>query len=172
MITYLLNKYSINKKNKSIQNRGSNIVINGEVYVDNLENLHMGNYVFLNDKMRINSMSTVKIGNNVIFGPEVILWSTDHNYKNAEFIPYDYNLVNAGIEIGDNVWVGGRSTILPGVKISEGAIVGMGSVVTKDVPYCAIVGGNPAKILKYRDIEHYEQKKLEKKLYLVNKYNQ
>ena len=47
--------------------------------------------------------------------------------------------------------------ITPGVYIDEGAIVAMGAVVTKDVPKCAIVGGNPARVLKYRDIQHYDR---------------
>jgi acetyltransferase-like isoleucine patch superfamily enzyme len=47
--------------------------------------------------------------------------------------------------------------ITPGVYIHEGAIVAMGAVVTKDVPKCAIVGGNPARVLKYRDIQHYDR---------------
>ena len=53
--------------------------------------------------------------------------------------------------IGNDVWVGANSVILPGVKIGTGAIVGAGSVVTKDVPEYAIVVGNPARILKYRE---------------------
>lgn len=151
-------------------NRGKNIVVAGNIDIDNIENLYMGNHVYLGNNIKINSMSKVKIGNNVIFGPEVMVWSTDHNYKQAEYIPYDFNVLEKGIEIADNVWIGGRATILPGVKIEEGAIIGMGAVVTKDVPYCAIVGGNPAKVLKYRDINHYEEKKRTNKLYLNEKF--
>ena len=56
-----------------------------------------------------------------------------------------------------NCWIGAKSIICPGVKIEDGAIVAMGSVVTKSVPKGAIVGGNPAKIIKYRDLETYEK---------------
>lgn len=54
------------------------------------------------------------------------------------------------IVIEDDIWIGGNSVILPGVRIKRGAVVGAGSVVTKDVPENAVVGGNPARILKYR----------------------
>lgn len=56
-----------------------------------------------------------------------------------------------GIIIEDDVWIGCNSVILPGVKIGTGAIIGAGSVVTKNIPANAIVCGNPAKILKYRE---------------------
>ncbi len=59
--------------------------------------------------------------------------------------------------------MGARCTIIPGVTIEEGAVVAMGSVVTKDVPKGAVVGGNPAKILKYRDLEKYDKLKSENK---------
>lgn len=56
------------------------------------------------------------------------------------------------VVIGDDVWIDGRVTILPGVKISNGSIVGAGAVVTKDVPEYAIVAGNPAHIIRFRKI--------------------
>lgn len=71
--------------------------------------------------------------------------------------------------IGQNCWIGAKSIICPGVKIEDGAIVAMGSVVTKSVPKCAIVGGNPAKIIKYRDIEQYEKLVKEGKTYPMEK---
>jgi acetyltransferase-like isoleucine patch superfamily enzyme len=59
------------------------------------------------------------------------------------------------IKIGINVFIGCKSTVLPNVTIGNNCIVGACSVVTKDIPKCAIVGGNPARIIKYRDINHY-----------------
>jgi acetyltransferase-like isoleucine patch superfamily enzyme len=55
------------------------------------------------------------------------------------------------------MWLGSDVTISGNVNIGDGAVVAIGSVVVKDVPRCAIVGGNPAKVIKYRDIEHYEK---------------
>ena len=67
------------------------------------------------------------------------------------------------ITIKDNVWLGNRVLIAGNVTIGEGAIIAAGSVVVKDVLDCAIVGGNPAKIIKYRDKQHYYKLKALKK---------
>ena len=72
--------------------------------------------------------------------------------------------------IGENVWIASFAFILPGVHIGDGAIIAGGSVVTKDVPKCAIVGGNPARIIKYRDLEHYSKMVTQKKLYMRSKF--
>jgi len=89
----------------------------------------------------------IEIGNHVALGPEVCLFSAGHNYHCLELPD-----TAASIVIGDNAWVGGRSIILPGITIGEGAVVGAGSVVTKDVEPFSIVCGNPAKKVKMREI--------------------
>lgn len=83
----------------------------------------------------------------------------NHNYE-GEMIPYDTTYITKDVTIGKCVWLGNRVAICGNVPIGDGAIIAAGSVVVKDVPRCAIVGGNPAKVIKYRDIEHFD--KLEK----------
>lgn len=70
-------------------------------------------------------------------------------------IPYDESYIYKNITIGDCVWFGNRVLVIGNINIGEGAIIAAGSVVTKDVPPLAIVGGNPAKIIKYREKDHY-----------------
>jgi acetyltransferase-like isoleucine patch superfamily enzyme len=69
------------------------------------------------------------------------------------------------ITIEDQVWLGSRVIVLGSVSIGEGAIIQAGSVVVKDIPKYAIAGGNPCKVFKYRDIEHYEKLKKERKFH-------
>ena len=119
------------------------------------KNITIGNNVRIGERSRLSGIGGITIGNNVSMGPEVLIWSSNHNYFSPNKLPYDYNTKKNQVRIGDNVWIGARSCISAGVTIGEGAVIAMGSVVTKDVPPCAVVGGNPAKIIKYRDIEKY-----------------
>jgi len=100
----------------------------------------------------------LKIGSFCSISNEVLFLLSDHNYKLPSTYPFKTLLFNNGpdaiakgdIIVKDDVWIGYRSIILSGVTIGQGAVVAAGSVVTKDVPPYAIVGGNPAKIIKYR----------------------
>jgi maltose O-acetyltransferase len=93
----------------------------------------------------------IKIGDNVMMGPEVIILTINHKYDRLD-IPMRQQGHNPPepVTIGDDVWIGTRVIILPGVSIGKGAIIGAASVVTKDVPEYAVVCGNPAKVIKYR----------------------
>ena len=92
-----------------------------------------------------------RIGNNVMMGPNVSIITRNHSFERTD-IPMNSQGMSEEkpVIIEDDVWLGANAIILPGVTISKGAIVGAGAVVTKDVPEYAIVGGNPAKILKFR----------------------
>jgi acetyltransferase-like isoleucine patch superfamily enzyme len=100
----------------------------------------------------------VCIGKHFHTGRCLTILSSNHNYEKGEQIPYDNKLILDKVEIGDYVWCGLNVTILPGVKIGDGAVIGAGSIVTKDIPSLAIVAGNPAKIIKLRDKEHFYTK--------------
>lgn len=107
----------------------------------------------------------VEIGKYFHTGRGLTIFSTNHNYKSTKSIPYDDDDILESVVIGDYVWCGTNVTILPGVHICDGAIIGGGSVVTRDVPECAIVGGNPAKIIKYRNMEIFVKLRDEKSFY-------
>lgn len=93
----------------------------------------------------------VVIGNDVMMGPECYIYTRNHSFSSIEK-PMRLQGYKEGrpVVIEDDVWIGARVTILPGVRISKGAVIGAASVVTKDVPQYAVVGGNPAKIIKFR----------------------
>ncbi|MBE7034530.1 MAG: acetyltransferase [Ruminococcaceae bacterium] len=92
------------------------------------------------------------IGNNVMMGPHVSIYTTNHAFDRLD-VPMNMqgNLPEQPVTIEDDVWIGSNVIILPGVHIGTGAVIGAGAVVTKDVPAYAIVGGNPAKVIKYRN---------------------
>lgn len=120
--------------------------------------------IYLGDNCNFNGMciqgnGTVIIGDNFHSGIECMMVTQNHDYDTGDYIPYGTGFDYKTIVIEDNVWLGNRVTITGNVRIGEGAIVAAGAVVCKDVPPFAIVGGNPAKIIKYRDIEHYQKLK-------------
>src|SRR5215472_2517646 len=93
-----------------------------------------------------------RIGSNVMMGPDVMILTTSHSTSTTS-IPMSAQgfLPVAPVQIEDDVWIGARAIILPGVTIHSGSIIGAGAVVTRDVPACAVVGGSPARILKNRN---------------------
>ncbi|WP_297185831.1 acyltransferase [uncultured Porticoccus sp.] len=111
--------------------------------------------------MAIRGKGEVMIGDNFHSGQACLMITDIHNYDTGNAIPYDNTLIIKNIIIEDNVWLGDRVIILGGVTLGEGALIQAGSVVTKDVPKYAIAGGHPAKVFKFRDIEHYEKLKAE-----------
>lgn len=97
-------------------------------------------------------LGDVEVGDDLMLGPDVVMISYNHNYSDAK-IPMRTQGVSASrpIVIGNDVWIGMRAMIMPGVHVGSHSIIGAGSIVTRNVPEWAIVGGNPAKIIKYRD---------------------
>lgn len=117
----------------------------------NRDRLSVGSHVYIGPDCMINAQGRVEIGDGTIFGPEVVVLSSTHDYRLGDLLPYDRFDRQKPVMIGRGVWIGYRAMISPGVKIGDGAIVAMGAVVTKDVPDGGIVGGNPAKLIAERD---------------------
>lgn len=107
--------------------------------------------------------------NGVIIGTNLVIHSANHHYKNSKYIPYDETFDFKKVTIGENVWIGGNVIITPGSNIGEGCIIGAGTVVSGTIPSLSIVIGNPCKIIKNRDYDHYYRLKNENKIYLKEK---
>lgn len=104
--------------------------------------------------IRASLTGSVIIGNNVMMGPHCTIYSRNHAFERTDIPMREQGFQEEKtVVIGDDVWIGGHVIILPGVHVGKGAILGAGAVVTKDVPEYAIVGGNPAKIIRYRNEE-------------------
>lgn len=132
---------------------------NGGAVIGNAHNFKIDKTSHLKSGAFIEAQGGVTIGRYFHVGRGLTIFSSNHDYESTEAIPYGHTSKLKSVVIEDFVWCGANVMILPGVTIGEGAIIGAGSVVTKDVPKCAIVGGNPAKILKYRNIEQFKKNK-------------
>ncbi len=125
------------------------------VNIEHLADFGTGKGISLMDNsgigIRCRIRGPLKIGKDVMMGPEVIILGGCHKYDRTD-IPMRLQGDSGTMEtiIGNDVWIGTRAIIMPGVRIGNGVIIGAGAVVTKDVPDYAIVGGIPARILKYR----------------------
>lgn len=123
-------------------------------------NIEIGENFYSNYNLIILDCAAVKIGDNVLIGPNVSIYTAGH--------PIHYEIRNQEYEyafpviIGDNVWIGGNVVINPGVSIGENSVIGSGSVVTKDIPKNVIAIGNPCKVLRVitDDDRHYYFKNL------------
>lgn len=114
------------------------------------EGLIIGNNVGIAQNCFIQVRGKVTIKNNVIFGPNVSIFSENHVFKYDDLPIKNQGETRDGVMIGEGVWIGTRSVILDGVTIGDNSIIAAGSIVTKDIPPYAIAGGVPAKIIKYR----------------------
>ena len=172
---FILNRTTRKHFRKNIKTRiyGYKVFQNAKTIGENLSvgsfscvnsNTYIGNNVSFNG-LRIYGDGKVSIGNYFHSGIECLIITRNHNYDNGNAIPYDNTYIYKDVEIGDFVWLGSRVMILPGTKIGEGAIIQGGAVVHGKIPPYAIAGGNPAKVFKYRDIEHFKKLKAEGKFY-------
>lgn len=156
---------------KTIRNNiGKCVQIKTGAKFTNPEKIKIGNYVYIGPGAFWGGDGPLIIGDNVAIGPGVTIFTDNHRYEDSSFVPYDDRIIARRVIIGSHVWIGAKVTILPGVKIGEGAIVAAGSVVTKDVPYCSVVGGNPARVIKFRDEKRFRNLVNEGKWYLRNKW--
>jgi maltose O-acetyltransferase len=115
----------------------------------------MGEKVALGDNSNIGQnaqlLGPVSIGANVMMGPEVLIFTNNHCFERTDVPMIDQGLSEVlPVKIEDDVWIGARVIILPGVTIGSGSIIGAGSIVTKSVPPFSIAAGNPAKVIKIR----------------------
>jgi len=108
----------------------------------------IGNNFYMNAGCHL--LGEITIGDDVMIGPKTVIWGRDHGISKEKPMKYQPHYKKP-IIIGNDVWIGANVTILKGVNISDGVVVGAGSVVTKDIPEYAIVVGNPAKVVKYRE---------------------
>ena len=113
-------------------------------YTDCGINIKVGKNVFINACCKFQDQGGIEIGDNVLIGHNVTLATLNHDER-PEF---RQNIYPKPIKIGNNVWIGSNATILQGVTISDGAIIGANAVVVHDVPENTVVAGVPAKIIR------------------------
>ncbi len=120
------------------------------------KHVFMGNKVYANFNLTLVDDGNIYIGNSVMFGPNVVVATANHpiNIELREKL-YQYN---KDVHIGNSVWIGAGSVIVPGVTIGDNTVIGAGSVVTKDIPANVVAVGNPCRVMREigdRDKEYF-----------------
>ena len=140
---------------KMLRGCGSNVRFSALTSDFTYRNITIGNGVYIGPHaLFLCTESQIFIGNKVLFGPHVTIIGGDHRITDVGRFIYDvldkHPEDDQDVHIEDDVWIGTNTTLLKGVTVGRGAVVAAGALVTKDVPPYAIVGGVPAKVLKYR----------------------
>lgn len=123
-----------------------NVWIEQPFHCDYGENIEVGNNFYANYNLTILDVAKVKIGENVMCAPNVSIFTAGHPiHPDSRNSGYEYGIP---VTIGNNVWIGGNSVIVPGVTIGDNVVIGAGSVVTKDIPSDVVAVGNPCRVLR------------------------
>ena len=172
-LTGLLERRRLHSFLSRLASAGRNVYLCRGYNISSPGRLSIGSNAWIGEGFFARCEGGLTIGSGVIISRGAEIWTANHNYdgNGLQSLPYDRRFILKPVFIGDNVWIGSRVTIIPGVTIGEGAVVGAGAVVTHDVPPLAVVGGNPARIIKYRSRDVYEKLKSENRIYLDMEYN-
>ncbi|MBQ9065346.1 MAG: sugar O-acetyltransferase [Blautia sp.] len=125
---------------------GEGAFINPPFYCDYGSHIHVGKYFFANYNCTIIDVAPVTIGDYCQMAPNVAIYTAGHPvYPTTRNSAYEYGIE---VTIGDNVWIGGNTVILPGVHIGSNTVIGAGSVVTHDIPDWVVAAGNPCRVIR------------------------
>ena len=145
-----ISEYLVTKTAKSIikeliPHAQKNLYIEPPFHCDYGYNIYCGENVYFNVNCVLLDCCRIEIGNHVMFGPNVQIYTATHPLGFKERMEYE---LAKPITIEDHCWIGGNTTICPGVTIGRGSVIGAGSVVTKNIPANSLAVGNPAKVIK------------------------
>ncbi len=151
--TFILGEKYISFGNNVVLGRDGRITAWNKYYSQSFSpTISIGDNVSIGDNFHITAINCIDIRENVLMGQKVTITDNSHGlnlFSELDTAPARRNLVSKGsIIIDRNVWIGDKVTILPGVKIGQGAIIAANSVVSKDVPEYSVFGGIPAKLIK------------------------
>lgn len=142
------------------QSIGKEVNIERNVFFGNGRNIQIGDYSGIGINARV--QGPLQIGSHCMMGPDVIIYTRGHNIEDVEVpMMFQGDTPEREVIIEDDVWIGARAILLPGVRIGRGSVVAAGAVVTKDVEPYTIVGGVPAVVIKSRRSKEENEKEIE-----------
>ena len=140
--------------------------LNPPFFCDYGSNIFVGKNCFINYNCTILDNGKVRMGDNCMLAPNVSIYTAGHAlYPDSRNLGYEYGI---DVTIGNNVWIGGNTVILPGINIGDNVVIGAGSVVIKDIPAWSFAAGNPCKVIRKITEEdkefYYKQRKIDEEI--------
>ena len=140
--------------------------LNPPFFCDYGSNIFVGKNCFINYNCTVLDNGKVRMGDNCMLAPNVSIYTAGHAlYPDSRNLGYEYGI---DVTIGNNVWIGGNTVILPGINIGDNVVIGAGSVVTKDIPAWSFAAGNPCKVIRKITEEdkefYYKQRKIDEEI--------
>jgi maltose O-acetyltransferase len=152
-----IREYKHQELKRQLKFVGSRVRFKQDIRIDHPQNVSLCNKVYIGPNVLLDGRGGIAVGDNTTIGFNVVILSANHNYQ-SNALPYEHAVyIHKPVAIGRNVWIGANVLIVPGITIGDGAIIAAGTVVTANVEPLAIIGGQPNRIIKYRDKEHYEK---------------
>ncbi len=150
LFAYYYVNYVLGRKKASIDKTAK---VHPTVILRQGERIEIGKHCLINHNNVLQAgkaVGKIILGDHVQTGANVMMFAFNHGIEDIDIPMIDQDYLDGDIIVENDVWIGAGSVILAGVKIGKGAVIAAGSVVNKDVPSKAIVGGVPAKVIKYR----------------------
>lgn len=135
---------------------GRDVQIHPSVMIRSAECVSVGSNVHIGEDGHIQADGGLTIGDNTHISRRVTIYTSDHDFRRNDYLPYGPGRRKAAVSIGRNVWIGMNASILPGVKVGDGAIIAMGAIVTRDVAAMEIVAQPKAKRIGERNAVTYQ----------------
>jgi len=156
--TYFMLKYKCKISRKAEIQFTDKIIIGKNSRISSFAKIKVNNgLIKIGENCTVNSFCFIyadkgglEIGDNVLISPGVGIFGSNYEYNDETKPLIEQDIISKGIKIEDDVWIGSNSTILDGVTVGKGSVVGAGSVVTKDIPPFSLAFGVPAKVIKKR----------------------
>jgi len=173
-VSRLARIYQADEDEKLLRNAlrtlGTNVTLS-EIEVATPNRVSIGDHIYIGPKTQLHGIGYITIKDYSIISSEVYILSSIHNHVEqfASMIPYDEIEIVKHVTIGIACWIGARAIIMPGVDLGDGCIVGAGAVVTKSWPSGAILAGVPAKLIRQRDMQHFNTCVENQEFYVLQK---
>lgn len=133
-----------------LKSLGKNTLISDNVTITEVKNVAIGYNVSIHKYVFLEGRGGLEIGNNVAIAPYTSIWTSNHKFNDNNMPIRDQGYSMGKVVIEDDVWIGAHVVVLPGVRVGQGAVIGAGSVVTKNVTNHSVNAGNPAKVIRMR----------------------